>query len=40
MHRTTAADALVNESVKRWSREEDVIDDITCVIVQFNKLRA
>lgn len=33
----TAAQALVDESVARWKKEEEVIDDITCVIVGFNK---
>lgn len=32
-----AAKALVEESVRRWKMEEEVIDDITCVIVCFNK---
>jgi serine/threonine protein phosphatase PrpC len=31
------AKALVDESVKRWKHEEEVIDDITVVIVGFNK---
>jgi serine/threonine protein phosphatase PrpC len=26
------ADALVKEAQKRWSQEEDIIDDITCII--------
>ena len=28
-----AAEALVKEAFKRWRREEEVIDDITCIIV-------
>lgn len=28
-----AANALVKEATKRWKREEEVIDDITCVII-------
>ena len=28
-----AAEALVRASFKRWKREENVIDDITCIIV-------
>jgi len=31
-----AALALVDESTKRWEQEEEVIDDITCTIIQFN----
>jgi len=31
-----AAASLVNEASKRWKQEEEVVDDITCVIVQFN----
>jgi serine/threonine protein phosphatase PrpC len=31
-----ACDKLVDESVKRWQQEEEVVDDITCVIVQLN----
>jgi serine/threonine protein phosphatase PrpC len=31
-----AVTALVDESTKRWRAEEEVVDDITCVIVQFN----
>lgn len=32
-----AATALVAESDKRWKAEEEVIDDITCVVLQFKK---
>jgi len=32
-----AANQLVEESTKQWKREEEVIDDITCIIVQFNE---
>lgn len=28
-----AADALVAESLRRWLQEEDVVDDITCVVM-------
>ena len=28
-----AADALVKEAHKRWSEEDDIIDDITCIII-------
>ena len=28
-----AAEALVREAYRRWKSEEDVIDDITCVIL-------
>jgi hypothetical protein len=28
-----AAEALVRASFKRWRQEENVIDDITCIIV-------
>lgn len=31
-----AAKLLVDESTARWRREEEVIDDITCTIIQFN----
>lgn len=31
-----AAQRLVEESTKRWKQEEEVIDDITCLIIQFN----
>ena len=27
---------LVDEATKRWKHEEEVIDDITCTIIQFN----
>lgn len=30
-----ACKAIVDESVRRWQQEEEVIDDITCVIVYF-----
>ena len=30
-----AANTLVKESLKKWQKEEEVIDDITCVIVFF-----
>jgi len=28
-----AAESLVRASFKRWKREENVIDDITCIII-------
>jgi len=28
-----AADALVKEAHKRWTQEEEVIDDITCIVI-------
>ena len=28
-----AADAVVKEAHRRWSEEEDIIDDITCIII-------
>jgi len=31
-----AAKLLVEESTRRWKHEEEVIDDITCTIIQFN----
>jgi len=31
-----AATALINEANRRWKQEEEVIDDISCVIVGFN----
>ena len=32
-----AANALVKEAYKRWKTEEEVIDDITCVIIFFDE---
>lgn len=34
----TAAAKLVEEAHDRWTREEEVVDDITCVIVNFRNL--
>jgi serine/threonine protein phosphatase PrpC len=34
-----AAEKLVEEAHKRWKQEEEVVDDITCVIVGFNDAR-
>ena len=31
----TAANVLVKESFFKWRAEEDVIDDITCIIIVF-----
>ena len=28
-----AAESLVRESFKRWKKEEDVIDDIPCIVI-------
>jgi serine/threonine protein phosphatase PrpC len=33
-----AADALVKEAQSRWKREEEIVDDITCVIVFLHSL--
>ena len=30
-----AAELLVQESTKRWRKEEDVVDDITVVVIFF-----
>jgi hypothetical protein len=30
-----AANALVKESFNTWRKEEEVIDDITCIIIFF-----
>ena len=32
-----AAHQLVEESHKQWKKEEEVVDDITCIIVKFNQ---
>ena len=29
----TAAENLIREALKRWKQEENVIDDITCIII-------
>ena len=31
-----ATDALITEAVKKWKKNEEVIDDCTCVVVQLN----
>jgi len=31
-----AAECLVREAFKTWRKEEDVIDDITCIVVFFD----
>jgi hypothetical protein len=31
-----AANQLAEESTRQWRKEEEVIDDITCIVVQFN----
>jgi serine/threonine protein phosphatase PrpC len=28
-----AAEALIRESLKKWKQEENVVDDITCIII-------
>jgi len=28
-----AAEALIRESLRRWKKEENVVDDITCIII-------
>ncbi len=32
---TAAAQALVDEATKRWHAEEEVVDDITALVVSF-----
>ena len=34
-----AATQLVEESQRQWKKEEEVVDDITCIIVKFNPAR-
>jgi hypothetical protein len=31
-----ACDRLVDEATRRWKHEEDVIDDITCIVIELN----
>ncbi len=31
-----AVDKLCDEATKRWRAEEDVIDDITCIVIELN----
>ena len=31
-----AAEALIKESYKKWKQEENVVDDITCVVIFLN----
>lgn len=31
-----ACEKIVKESVANWKKEDEVIDDITCVVVFFN----
>ncbi len=31
-----AVDKLCEEATKRWRAEEDVIDDITCIVIELN----
>jgi serine/threonine protein phosphatase PrpC len=31
-----AAEALIREALKRWKQEENVIDDITCIIIYLS----
>ena len=35
-----AADAIVKEANKRWVEEEEVIDDITCIVVFLESMKA
>ena len=28
-----ASDKIINESVKWWKKEDEVVDDITCIII-------
>jgi serine/threonine protein phosphatase PrpC len=34
----TAADELVKQANERWTKEEEVVDDITCIILDFQPL--
>jgi serine/threonine protein phosphatase PrpC len=34
---TGAAEKIVEESIKRWKQEDDVVDDVTCIVIFFNK---
>jgi serine/threonine protein phosphatase PrpC len=31
-----ACERLVDEATRRWRQEEDVIDDITCIVIELN----
>ena len=31
-----AAEALIKEALKSWKRQENVVDDITCIIIFLN----
>ncbi len=31
-----AAEALIREALKRWKQEENVVDDITCIIIYLS----
>lgn len=31
-----AAEALIKEALKKWKQEENVVDDITCIIVYLS----
>jgi serine/threonine protein phosphatase PrpC len=31
-----AAEALIKEALKRWKQEENVVDDITCIIIYLS----
>ena len=33
-----AADAVVKEAHRRWTDEEDIIDDITCIVIFLESL--
>lgn len=34
-----AANQLVEESIKMWRKEEQVIDDVSCIVVMFNQAK-
>jgi serine/threonine protein phosphatase PrpC len=31
-----AAEALIKEALKKWKQEENVVDDITCIIIYLS----
>ena len=33
-----ASEKLIEEAVKRWKKEDNVVDDITVVLIFFNKI--
>jgi len=32
-----ACDKLIDESLKQWKKEDEVVDDITAIVVHFNR---